>query len=196
MKISLTQLEILKSALLYLRMAQLRAICLQLQIPDHGLKLVLIENILNYLTTGQILKPIPLPTISKAKSGVNYPLAPETLILSGSYKNDLKTRLFMQKLVGPHFHFTAHGNDWLKACWQNGQPPTYQAFADYWQKNYLAHQKQKPAPKAEWAYINYVQALLAKNPNLTKAEVTHSWLQEQARQVAIIEQIIKIDLNN
>ena len=192
MKISLTQLETLKSALLYLRMAQLRALCLQLQIPDRGLKLALIARILSYLTTGEIPKPQPIPAISKAKSGVIYPLSPETLILSGSYKNDLKTRLFMQKLVGPHFHFTAHGIDWLKARWQNGQPPTYQEFADYWQQIYLEHQKQKPVPKAEWAYINYVQALLAENPNLTKTEVTQRWLQKQAEQVLLVEQIIKM----
>ncbi|HLB93664.1 MAG TPA: DUF6434 domain-containing protein [Candidatus Babeliales bacterium] len=191
MKISLAQLETLKSALLYLRMAQLRALCLQLQIPDRGLKLVLIENILSYLTTGNIPKSTPIPATSKAKLGTTYPLSPATLILSGSYKNDLKTRLFMQKLVGSHFHFTAHGIDWLKTRWQNGQPPTYQEFADYWQESYLAHQKQKPIPKAEWAYINYVQTLLAENPNLTKTEVTQCWLQKQAEQVALVEKIIK-----
>ncbi len=55
------------------------------------------------------------------------------MILKGSYKNDLKTRLFFKNIVGDHFHFTAFGIDWINEKWMEGNPPTYRDYATMWQ---------------------------------------------------------------
>lgn len=185
-----SKLQQLSAALLYFRMPQLRQICEQLQIPAQGQKGLLIERILVYLETGKLVLPAKIPAVARAQRGVNYPLVPSTLMLFGNYKNDAKTRAFFKQLIGPHFHFTAQGVDWLKARWLAGHPPTYQEFADYWQAAYLAHKTAKPTPKAEWAYINYVQAVLATNPNLSKTAVTQGWLAKQAEQAQLARQFI------
>ncbi|XVN42631.1 MAG: hypothetical protein RCG15_08655 [Candidatus Rickettsia vulgarisii] len=64
--------------------------------------------------------------------GVVYHLHPNTLMLKGSYKNDLRNRQFFKQLIGEHFHFTAIAIDWLNDRWMQGlpPPPTYQEFLE------------------------------------------------------------------
>lgn len=89
----------------------------------------------------------------------------------------------MKSLVGNHFHFTAFGQDWIKERWLARKPPTYRQFADFWQKEYKARQKKPAAPKKEWAYINFTRALIQKNPNATRKEISAGWKKERLAQV-------------
>ncbi len=100
---------------------------------DEGISYRESETVSSY---GYHLKPVPLPAVSCASKGLKSDLHPEALILSGPYKNDLRTRNFVKDLVGEHFHFTAAGIDWIRACWERGKPPTYKEFADWWQAEY------------------------------------------------------------
>jgi hypothetical protein len=164
-------------ALNYLNMEELTAICSRYQIPIDGKKGQIIERLKCFIDTGKIIKSPPLPAISKAKSTDSNELNPLALILSGLYKNDDRTRQFMKSLVGEHFHFTAFGQDWIKARWQAGKPPTYQEFAEVWQAEYVKRNAKgyKPSPKAEWAYLNFIQRYSESHPKASKAEISQQW---------------------
>lgn len=97
-----------------------------------GSKPQLIKKIFYFFETGKKLEEQKIPLISKIQKGAVPSLHPNSLMLHGAYKNDLKTRLFFKKIIGEHFHFTAFGIDWLKRRWLEGRPPTYQEFAEMW----------------------------------------------------------------
>ena len=89
----------LKKSLIYLKMKELQNICIQLNIPKQGKKLLLIDSIIQYLETGTIKKNPVIPKVSYAQKNKIYPLDPNTLIVKGAYKNDLKTRNFFKQLI-------------------------------------------------------------------------------------------------
>ena len=145
--ISADQQKEVYDALHYMKMAELKKACQVLSISDSGNKGELISRIMVYVKTGEIepLKTIPAKSLAK-----NHPiqeLNKKSLMLYGSYKNDLKTRNFFKSLIGPQFHYTAFGIDWLNERWLNGNPPTYQEFADYWIEENAKRNKQKAEPK-------------------------------------------------
>lgn len=174
------QLNLLKKALLFLKMAELRDVCARLYLPTQGTKNVLIAWILHFIKTGEIIKEPKIPDASKAKRGNNYSLSPETLILKGAYKNDLKTRLFFKTLIGEYFHFTAFGIDWLNARWLEGKPPTYQEFAQMWKSEYARREKEGTTPKEEWAYIGAeaVPERLGHKKQNAGTFAANTWLRE------------------
>lgn len=182
---------VLEKALNYMIMEELKETCESLGIPSSGKKGEIILRILHFVNSGKILTSKNIPAASKAQKGVNYPLKPNTLILSGSYKNDLNTRLFMQKLVGEHFHFTAFGQDWIKEQWFAETPPTYKEFASFWQKEHEARKKSVAKPKKEWAYLNFTQSYLAKAPHAAREEIINAWGKERRLQVRIAKALLK-----
>lgn len=182
------------SALLYLSMRELKNICLHFNLPTQGEKIKLIEIIELYVTTGKIIAPKQMPAISKSQSKTIYPLAPQTLILKGSFKNDLKTRIFLKTLIGNHFHYTAYGIDWIKNLWMQGAPPTYAQFATYWQTEYQARQIAKAPMKVEWAYLNFLDRYKKNHPDTSKAQAIAAWKIEQQQQVEKVKKILKIDI--
>lgn len=165
----------LKSALLYLNVSELKETCERLNIPKTGEKIALIERIITYVKKKKVIPPNQFPTISHAQKGVVYPLTPKGLILYGDYKNDLKTKMFMKELVGEHFNFTSYGTESIKEQWYAGSRPTYANFAQYWQNEYIKRQEKQIPPKAEFAYINFVQSYLAKKPKSSNQELRREW---------------------
>ncbi len=128
-------------ALYFLKLIELKKLCLQLGLAPKGAKGELIESIKHFVATGNMLQSTPIPANSKAQKNQIYLITADTLMLMGSYKNDAKTRAFFKKLIGEHFHFTAFGIDWLNIRWKQGKPPTYQEFAAMWQREYEHRQK-------------------------------------------------------
>lgn len=181
--LSKKQQEALFIALDYMNMGEIKAFCNKHQISLAGKKGLIITRIKHFLLTGELLQPKPMPIISKAQAGKNYPLKTSTLILHGAYKNDLKTRLFFKKLIGKHFHFTAAGQDWIQQRWDNGKPPTYAEFAQAWQKEYERRTKTEANPRKEWAYLNFMLRYQKANPHASRTQMTAAWKktrQEQA----------------
>lgn len=176
------QNSLLHSSLLFLHMKELRELALKLYLVDKGNKKQLIHRICHYVTTGERLALPKIPKESKAKANKHYPLKANTLMLKGAYKNDLKTRDFFKSLIGSHFHFTAYGIDWLNERWFEGNPPTYQEFAQMWSQEYEKRKLVKAPPKEEWAYINFVQEYLAHSPEATREILFEAWKNERERQ--------------
>jgi hypothetical protein len=181
----------LTEALYYFKIDELKNICVRYQLPTQGTKLVLIERIGVFITTGKVIAQKVIPSISRAKQDDCRVLESHALMLYGLYKNDAQTRAFFKKLIGEYFHFTAFGIDWLNERWMMGNPPTYAEFALFWQQEYMFRQKSKVAPKKEWTYINFVQQFLAKNPAASKEQVTRAWKTERQLYTDKVEKLLK-----
>ena len=171
----------LSDTLHYLNIKELKDLCTKYNLPTNIpapllKKPCLIQAIINYVQTGKVtLFKNLLPLISRTKVKLQE-LDPQTKILFGTYKNDLKTRLFMQKLIGSHFHFTVYGHDWIKERWMEGNPPTYQEFANFWQEQYLYRKSHNNSPlKQEWAYLNFLRMYTQQHPNVSKHEKLIAW---------------------
>ena len=178
----------LQTSLTFLYTSELRDVALKLSLPVTGRKIELIQRILHFHNTCEILHSPKIPDISKATKGTRYTLAPNTLILKKSYKNDLPTRLFFKKIIGEYFHFTAFGIDWINERWLAGNPPTYQEFADMWKAEYARRITNPPAPKEEWAYINFVQ----KYGDASRDEIVRAWNEERARHAKIVKRLFNL----
>lgn len=178
-------------ALHYLHVAELKNVCIKLGFKPHGAKGAIIEQIMLFIKTGNIPSKKIMPIQSKAQKNIIYPLAPETRMLYGSYKNDACTRAFFKQLIGNHFHFTAAGIDWLNERWMNGNPPTYQEFAQFWQDTHEKRKRKKPTPKKEWAYINFIQHYLKQKPDASQHEITTAWEAYRKQQVIQVNKLLK-----
>ncbi len=171
----------LQDALHYMKMAELKKACLILALPDKGKKAALIERILTFIQEGRITTIPKIPATSLAKNYPVQPLAASRLMLYGEYKNDLKTRNFFKKLIGPQFHFTAFGIDWLNDRWLQSNPPTYQEFADFWVQETARRKQEKPKPKDEWMFIRFMQQMEKEEPEAKQEDLLHAWKQVQAQ---------------
>lgn len=171
-------------SLYYMNMGEIKSFCKTHNIPLKEKKGPIIERIKHYLLTGEILSPKAMPSISKADVKKEYPLKPNTLILYGAYKNDLKTRKFFQALIGKHFHFTAFGQDWIMHCWMRGKPPTYAEFAKMWQQEFTHRQNTEANPRQEWAYLNFMQRFQKAKLNASRKEMGAAWKKTRAEQAA------------
>lgn len=178
--------QLLYAALHYMKVSELKSCCHSLRLPEQGKKGVLIQRIMNFIKTGIITESRVIPSSSQAASYPFQPLSKHALMLYGSYKNDTATRMFFKSLIGPHFHFTAFGIDWLNDRWLQGNPPTYQEFATYWIEETEKRKYKKPEPKKEWAYINFLQ----QNRELSKTEALFAWKKLRAEKALLARNMI------
>ena len=72
-----------------------------------------------------------------------------------------------------------------------GKPPTYQEFADMWSKEYEFRKTCGSAPKAEWAYINFVKMYLNDNPNASRNKILSSWELERTKHKELVDNFFK-----
>ncbi|MBM4222517.1 MAG: hypothetical protein FJ161_01760 [Gammaproteobacteria bacterium] len=185
------QINRLHDSLHYLYVSELKQCCDKIALSFKGKKIELINRIIHFLKTGEKIELKEYPVISIAKKRQDYELACNALMLKGSYKNDLKNRIFFKEIIGQHFHFTAFGIDWLETRWMDGNPPTYQEFADMWSKEYEFRKIYGSAPKAEWAYINFVKRYLNENPNASRNEILISWELERTKHKELVDNFCK-----
>lgn len=188
----------LEDALHYFSVAELEELCkqygLQIRVPAPLLKKpTLIKAIMTFVSTGErITYKVFLPKSSCAPKGsVSIDLMPSARILFGAYKNDLKTRIFMQKLVGAHFHFTVYGHEWIKERWMQGNPPTYQEFAEFWQSEYEARKEHIESPlKREWAYLNFLRDYRHEHPDTSQQKLNALWEKARAEKVVYAKELL------
>jgi hypothetical protein len=182
----------LNDAMHFMKMAELQDGCRILGLPDSGKKTELIEKILVFIHSGKVMSLPTIPALSRAKNYPPQPLRANSLMLYGSYKNDLQTRAFFKTLVGPQFHYTAFGIDWLNERWMEGKPPTYQEFADYWTAESARRKKHPEDPKKEWRYIRFVQEMQLVHPDASRNEIMESWKQIQAQNALRARRVLQM----
>ncbi len=173
----------LSDAMHFMKMAELHDACRILGLPEAGKKAELIEKIMLFIRTGKTMTLPTIPAQSRATLRRGHPatLHPNALMLYGLYKNDAATRTFFKTLIGPYFHYTAFGIDWINDRWMAGKPPTYQEFADYWVAEYERRKKTPEDPKKEWRYINFMQEMQITHPTASKDEMMAAWKTAQAQ---------------
>ena len=191
MKLCDVDFDKLQVSLRYLHVSELKVYCENLSLSVKGKKIDLIDRIIYFLKTGEKIELAKYPASSMSRGQQNDAPNPYALMLKGAYKNDLKTRLFFKEIIGQHFHFTAFGIDWLENRWIDGNPPTYQEFADMWSKEYEFRKTYGSAPKAEWAYINFVKRYLNENKQASRNELLSGWEIERARHKALVDKILR-----
>jgi len=175
-------LDVLQDRLHYMKMPELKKACEMLRLSPSGKKAELVKRIMSFIKTGEIVYSPTIPVKACVQYYPRQPLAAQSLMLYGGYKNDAQARALFKKLIGSHFHFTAFGIDWLNKRWQEGKPPTYQEFADYWVEEKACCTRNKPEPKEEWAYIRFLQNMNKVRPHATKEYLMHEWKLLQAQQ--------------
>jgi hypothetical protein len=185
------ELDALYNALHFMKMAELKKGFYILSLPELGKKGELIERIITFIKTGQVKELQKIPSQSLAKNYPSQSLHATSLMLYGSYKNDLQTRKFFKELIGPHFHFTAFGIDWLNEHWLQGNPPTYQEFARYWIGETKRREKIKAEPKKEWAYISFLQRMIVERPQASREQLMQGWKKLQADKARSVFKILE-----
>lgn len=190
MKLSQSNFEILSDAIYYLKVGELKKNCERLDLSLSGSKGDLITKILAFVKDGTRVPDPVIPNKSLAKNYPPQPLKSNALMLSGGYKNDAKTRAFFKTLIGPHFHYTAFGVDWLDERWLQGKPPTYQEYADMWVAETARRKGKKPEPKQEWAYINFLQRAEKEMPKATKDELMKVWKKLREEKVQLVKKLL------
>ncbi len=181
----------LRKSLMFYHVKELRELAVRLSLVDRGNKKMIILRICHFLSTGEKLAVPKFPKESCAQRGKTYHLEQNALMLKGAYKNDLKTREFFKSFIGPHFHFTAFGIDWLNEKWLEGNPPTYLEFANMWEDEYRRRKENPASPKEEWAYINFVKKFLEVSPEATQSNIHKAWQKEREKQKAKANQLIE-----
>ncbi|MBP7190561.1 MAG: SAP domain-containing protein, partial [Rickettsiaceae bacterium] len=91
--------KLLRENLNYLYVRELKSYCLRLSLSEKGKKAALISRIVHFIKTGERIDNPKYPAASCSK-GIVVDLNPASLMLKGSYRNDLKSRLFFKKLIG------------------------------------------------------------------------------------------------
>ena len=143
-----------------------------------------------FIQAGSITTGKEIPAESRSKNYPQQPLRKDSLMLYGAYKNDAQARSLFTSLIGPQFHFTAFGVDWLNDRWQQGKPPTYQEFADYWIQETEKRKHKQAKPKKEWAYLNFLQQASKENPEASKDELLAAWEKLQKEQAGFAYTVI------
>lgn len=189
--LSLKEQESLIDALHYLKMPELKRACHLFQLPLGGKKGALIDCISRFIASGRITKAPEFPRKSLAEYHPKQPLKKESLMLFGGFKNNEITRNFFKKLIGPQFHFTAFGVDWLAKRWHAGNPPTYQEYADFWQAETARRKSKKATPKKEWRFIGFLQEMHEKNPELSKQQLQKEWKKIQQQKAKDAGMLLK-----
>src|SRR5271170_1376815 len=95
-KLTSQEINELDTSLHYCKVDELKTICDQLNILPKGQKAHLIASIMHFIKSGKQLSQKTIPTSSRKQLGKNYPLAPDTHITYGDFKNDLATRMFLK----------------------------------------------------------------------------------------------------
>ncbi len=189
--VSAADLDQFSQSIWFLHVEELKELTSLLKISDKGAKGAVIARILHFLHSGEELAMPKFPAVSCAKKSVVPPLLPKSLMLRGAYKNDLATRLFFKSLIGEYFHFTAFGIDWLNERWLQGNPPTYQEFADFWVTETERRKNTKAAPKQEWAYIRFVQAFMESYPESSRDELMQAWNAERMGHKKQVDAVVR-----
>lgn len=189
--LSRQEIAVLDEAIQYQVTDEVKHCSEYLGLPTSGTKGEMIARILQFIKEGTILAKPPLPAASKAQRGASYPFAPDTLILKGSYKCSQDTRAFLKQLVGPHFHFTCYGQNWIRDRWQQGNPPTYAEFALFWEKERIARKNKEATPNREWAYLHFAKAFKQSNPTATTKDLANNWHLVRAQKAVLATKLVE-----
>jgi SAP domain-containing new25 len=167
----------LHEAIYYLRMDELRLACRQLRLQARGQKRELVQRILSALGGQAVTSVASLKRQARSHERQTYKNSAR--MMPGSYTNGAAARAFFKNAIGPHFHFTVYGMDWIQARWAVGEHPTFSQFVTYWNREYAARKAGKDfATKPELARVRFLRAQKRRGP-VSKSILEALWLEER-----------------
>lgn len=184
-KKNLTQLE---SSIYFLKVGELKKIIQILNLNFSGNKPNMIRRIIAWYEN----KEENFKT-EKPVTQIISPIAnPKTHLMKGIYKNNAESRTIFQSLIGPHFHFTVFGLDWLNQQWNLGISPTFQEFAKFWQEEFEKRKIKKAPLKDEWMFLRFQKEFKEKHPNATNREFQSAWHKIRQENLNITLKLLEI----
>lgn len=190
-----TDLDLIGGSIYFLKVPELKQLLTDAGIKPTGSKQTMINSLIAY-AKGDSTRP-SAPQFTDGERALRQKANqydPTVFIVPGVYTNNRKSRELFLTLIGRHFSFTTYGMDWIKDRWAEGTCPTYQAFAEFWQEEYL-RRKNNGAFKSKQTLqrVQFFRAM--KDRNLSKGELEDAWARERehhaTRAIASIRKIIE-----
>ena len=159
--------------------AELVDFCRAQDLPVGGSKGELTARIGEWLDSGKITRPAPKR--EPRRSDFDWHSAPLTrrTVITDSYRSTQNVRRFFRKNIGDSFSFNVTFMNWMKS---NAGKTMDDALVE-WQR--IREERTAPGFKPDIApqfeYNAYVQAFLAANPALSRAEAIVCWKQKKSR---------------
>lgn len=157
---------------------ELTRFCVEHGIPAGGRKLEIRDRVEFLLRTGRIEAPAPKRT-SRAGRDSDGELTLDTPVVN--FKSDQKTREFFKSVIGPHFHFTAHLNQF-----RAGRADlTYGDLVREWEADRERRKRKDFAPPImnSCEYNQYIRDFFAdpRNKGRPFTEAVASWNEVKTR---------------
>lgn len=157
---------------------ELTRFCVEHGIPATGRKLEIRYRVEMFLRTGRVERPAPRAA-AKGGRDSDGELTLETPVVN--FKSDKKTREFFKSVIGPHFHFTAHLNQFIK----DRTDLTYGDLVREWDADRKRRKSSdfKPPIMASCEYNQYIRDFFADPQNEGKSfkEAVASWNEVKVR---------------
>ncbi len=174
-----TDLDVIEGSIYFLKVPELKQLLTDAGLKPSGSKQTMINSLIAY-AKGDSNRP-SAPQLSDGERALRQQANqydPTVFIVPGVYTNNRKSRELFHTLIGHHFSFTTFGMDWIKDRWAEGTCPTYQAFAEFWQEEYM-RRKNKGAFKSKQTLqrVQFFRAM--KDRNLSKGELEDAWTRER-----------------
>ena len=166
----------------YWYLNELTAFCRQYGLPSTGQKHELVKSVEHYLGTGKRAsgpKPAKNPLRRIGRVSPEGPITLETPVTE-AYKCDDRTRAFFKSILGEHFHFTAHQQQFRREKMRRGEALTYGDLAREWtaerERRKDPHYKSQIA--GSWQYNQFVRDFAAdkeKNSGKRISAAAKAW---------------------
>eukprot|EP00392_Amoebophrya_sp_AT5.2_P006986 g6998.t1 len=194
----------LETALYYLHVPELREVCSgTLKILDKGAKNLLVQRVVAYLRHYPREKPVlaslrSFPPEAGRRAGEDagpsdrfQPTRVENLMAHKVYKNDARHREFFVRQIGPQFHFTAAGIEWLNERWLQGVRPTFQEYIEYWKETNeeLKNSGKKPSAGFQTLQFNQFQTRHGSK-GWNREKLLEEWSKERTEKKKLALQIV------
>ena len=148
---------------------ELLTFCKEYNISGNGCKQDITGRILHYLLTGDVLKSISKPAVSKRKYLNDLSLDAE---ISDNYKNDETHRDFFKEVIGVHFKFNIQFMNWMK----KNVGKTYRDAVNEWIRIYNEKNTGKKYDiSSQFEYNQYTRDFFSANSYLTRVEAIKCW---------------------
>jgi SAP domain-containing new25/Domain of unknown function (DUF6434) len=138
------------------------AFCRKHGLPIHGQKLDLMGRIESFLATGYRAPAAASPR-ALSERGVRPDRLAVDAPVTAAFKCDDRTRAFFKSVIGDHFHFTAHVQQFRRDRQRRGARVTYGDLVKEW----LAEQERrkdknyKSTLQKTWEYNGFVREFLS-----------------------------------
>nr|WP_276519528.1 DUF6434 domain-containing protein [Bradyrhizobium elkanii] len=147
-------------------------------LPTSGPKLKIVARIEKFLKDGKV--PVDVPVRKHPKGAKRRGPITMRSRVTEDYKCDDETRAFFKSVIGEHFHFTAHLQQFRRDKQGKGIPITYGELVREWksEREKRKDKNYKSPLQRTWEYNRFVRDFMAdkaRNAGKSISEAAHAW---------------------